>query len=832
MRRLPACAALALCCSLAANLSRAVALPPSCATPPRDDTSTPLKVLRKRVESGMETDPRAAFALLCATIPRVERETGADSVELAWWVGSLATPMIAYMDKFNEALPALEFARPIFERHYGRYGEPLGDIHVAYAWIYTRQGRFADSAAAWVEALKVRERAPGAKKIELQKVLVGLALAQISLRDFSSAQMNLDRAHSILVQNRAETSEAGAAIENVLVNVAFRQERYQDARRHAEQQLRIENQLKGGAAQLVPAYALLGRILERLDEYEQAEQALRHAVSLAEGMQGPLQRHRVSALYQLAALLDQRGRPAEAREQAERALAVAESTLGPVAPRLVPLLQTLGDAEHQLGNLPEALHRFERAGAIVAAEKANMERPWLVDYYRDLGALQLSLGDAAGGENSLAAGLESAGDDPTLSIDRAQLLLDHARAPADLGGSNAQEEVQQALGLLRNRLPESHPSILGAVNELCTLELKASNGTPHCDEAARKLSSAHDIEPGMRAAIDDNQSRLALRLADMDGARRFAVRAVAAAESAATPDLLSQAYLQLAEVQSLQGQSEQAIFFGKQALAQIQRERSHFVGQDLHFEQGFLRDKVAAYRRVADWLLESGRIDEGLAVLSLMKTQELSDFGVRGALAPTERGIDFTREELGLRDRYSEAVGNAGSSSAEIARLSMLQERDRISTTETDLLHKLLADHDATEGDRTQRIETMLNGVVRDNIEPPRQRSIDTPALAHLANSFGPDAAFAVYLLSEDHLRILVNVKGHQAEFRSAIDGPQLRRDIGHFLDDIVQRHDAAALSRKLYGELALKVDQFARQYRVGHLVLWLDGPLRYLPIA
>lgn len=87
-------------------------------------------------------------------------------------------------------MPLLEFSRPIFEWHYGRYGEPLGDIHVAYAWIYMRQGKLTDCEAAWAEALKVRERAPGPKKIELQKVLVGLPQVQLSLRNFAAAERN------------------------------------------------------------------------------------------------------------------------------------------------------------------------------------------------------------------------------------------------------------------------------------------------------------------------------------------------------------------------------------------------------------------------------------------------------------------------------------------------------------------------------------------------------------------------------------------------------------------------------------------------------------------
>ena len=836
MRRLATGAAWSLCLGVfALHAAYAVALPPSCAalaTAP--DAKTPLKALRKRVETAMETDPTAAFALLCATIPRVEREKGADSVELAWWTASLATPLIAYMDKYDEALPPLEFARPIFERHYGRYGEPLGDIHVAYAWIYFRQGRLADAEAAWQEALKVRERTPGKRKIELQKVLVGLAQVQQSRRDFDAAQRNLERARAILEENHEVNSEAGAAIENVLINVAFRQERYEEARRHAVEQLSIENQLKGGAAQLVPAYALLGRILERLDEYEQAEQVLRRAVNLAEGMQGPLQRHKFSALYQLAALLDQRGHAAEAREQAEKALQVGESTVGASAPRLVPVLQTLGDAEHQMGNLPEALHRFERAGAIVEISKSSMERPWLVDYYRDLGALQLSLGDTTQAEQSIAAGLESAGDDATLSFERAQLLLDHVRVASELGRADVSPDGLQALVLFRSRLPESHPAILRALNDLCAIELSEPVSTPaHCEEAARKLDTVRDIEPELRAAVYGNQSRLKLAQGELQQARLLAVRGVAAAENAGTPEPLWLAYLQLARVQSAQGEVEQAIFFGKQAIAQIQRERSHFVGSDQRFEQGFLRDKVAVYRRVADWLLESGRIEEGLAVLQLMKTQELSDFGVRAALLTTDRGVDFTRAELDLRDRYSRAVGAASVGAEDIARLSTLEARDRISASERQYLRELLAGNGKADDERADRIEAVLSGRVRPAAESsPRHRAIDAPALTKIAQPFGADSAFAVYLLTEDHLRVLVTAREHSQEFRVPVDAPGLRRDIGHFLDDIAQRRDSRALSEGLYGLLARQVDQFAAQYHAHRLVLWLDGPLRYVPMA
>jgi CHAT domain-containing protein/tetratricopeptide (TPR) repeat protein len=808
-------------------------LPPSCTTVTAvADDKTPIKVLRQRVEAENESDPTKAFGILCTTIPRVAAKYGEQSEEFAWWFASLATPLIAYMDKFDEALPVLKFAQPLLERQYGRYGEALGDVHVAYGWIYFRQGRLTESNAEWTEALKVRERFPGKKKIELQKALVGLAQVQLSQREFAAAEHNLERAHAILVENHDTVSEAGAAIESARTAATFRQERYQEARQHAEETLRIEHQLQGGAAQFVTNYAMLGRILERLDEYAQAEQALRRAVELSEGEQGPLQRHHFAALYQLAALLDERNRAVEAREEAIRALKLGESTLGASAPRLVPVLQVLGNAEHQLGQLPDALRQFERAGAIIAADRANLETSWLVDYYRDLGALQMSLGSRTEAERTLAAGLDAAGDDPTLAVERARLLVEHSRAAGDVG-QHGRDELLQAAALLRTALPDSHPAILRVLNELCELELSVPAGAPDCAETAARLARAPDTSPDLRAAVYGNQSRLATARSNGAEARSFAVRAVAAAESAGTPEPLWQAYFLLAAVLRIHDETPLAVFFGKEAVAQIELERSRLVGDDRRFDSGFLRDKVAVYRSVADWLMETGRIDEGLAVLKLMKSEELSDFGVRdAALAPDRAGL-LTDQESALQERYSRAVQADAKPDAELSRLTKLDEADKISPLERDRLRMLLAGKSETEDARSARIEQLLQGTVSSTVDDGvQQKTIAAPALARAARGFGPDTAFAVYLLTEHHLRILVTARGDQESFSVPVDGAQLRRDIGHFLDGIAQRRDAGELSKALYEVIARRVDEFAEKHRVHRLVLWLDGPLRYVPIA
>jgi tetratricopeptide (TPR) repeat protein len=434
------------------------------------------------------------------------------------------------------------------------------------------------------------------------------------------------------------------------------------ALQHANEELRIENQLHDGSAQFVTTYALLGTIFERLNEYDRAEQAVRHALELSESAQGPLQRHHFSALYQLAVLLQERGRAAEARDYALRALTLGESALGGSAPRLVPVLQTLGDAERNLGEFADSLHRFERAGTIIAADAKNIERPWLVNYYRDFGILQLELGDLVQADQTLAAGLKAAGSDPTLTVERARLLLDRGRTAIERDEPESRDDLLQAAALLRTRLPEAHPAILRVLNELCVLDLATAGATrTECEQAAMHLERSPAAVPALRSAVEVSLSRLALSQQDLSSARAHAIRAVAAAETSSTPEALWQAYFQLALVLRASTRSAEAIFFGKQAIGEIEQERRSLVGAEQHYETGFLRDKVAAYRGVADWLMESGRLDEGLAVLQLMKREEQSDFGIRDASASDVQRVELTSEEATLLERYQSATHKAGS---------------------------------------------------------------------------------------------------------------------------------------------------------------------------
>ena len=817
--------------------AHAVPLPALCASAAAPlDLKTPIPELRRQVEQKAETDPKTTVAIMCMAIPRVAREYGEQSPELGWWIASLTMPMIAYLNQFAEAEPLLKFAQPILERRYGRDAAEVADIHVAYAWIYQREGRNAESERAWEQALRIRERFPGERKIELQKILVGLALVRVGQGEFPQARAALEREHDILAENHDLVSEAGAAVENVYTNLALREEKFLEAKEHAERQIAIEKQLSAGIGQFVPAYVLLGQILERLGDYEGSEAASREAIRLAETDHGgPLQRHQLTALTQLGGLLDARGRPQEALPVAEQAVQLGESTLGADAPGLVKSLQSLADVHRALGQLPEAWHLYEHIGRIVAKGPNDVELPTRVTYYRGLAGLQLDLGNVDEAVAALDAGLDATRAEPALVLQRGYLMETLAQASARRADPQSRARYAEALTLFGSRLPDSHPTMLRVVNELCGLDIRehAASAGQECSEAQSRLARARDVDPALRATVYDNLSELSRAHGDPDHAVSLAVSAVSAAEGLGTPEPLARAYFIAARALNAQGRTALAIFFGKRAIAQIQRQRQYFSGEDERLDRGFLLDKIDMYRTVADWLMESGRIDEGLEVLQLLKAQELYDFTSRAAAWDVSgKGPALNDRERTLDSRYVAVLPADTAVGSEIDRLRRLQQQARITVQERKRLDELLKRAQQAEGARTLRIKEFIASNTQAGGTATTTSRIDAKSLQRAIENAPADSAIAVYVLTDQRLRLLIATRHTQREIRVSLDAHDLQRRIGRFLDLIGQRAPIDAPARSLYDTLARPLDEAARQEKVTHLLLWLDGPLRYVPFG
>ena len=81
------------------------------------------------------------------------------------------------------------------------------------------------------------------------------------------------------------------------------------------------------------------------------------------------------------------------------------------------------------------------------------------------------------------------------------------------------------------------------------------------------------------------------------------------------------------------GNKRLAIFYGKRAVNAMQGERRRLQNLDLASQKGFLERKEKDYRRLADWLIEDGRLLEAQAVLDLLKGDEFNALLRRGTAA-------------------------------------------------------------------------------------------------------------------------------------------------------------------------------------------------------
>ncbi len=410
-----------------------------------------------------------------------------------------------------------------------------------------------------------------------------------------------------------------------------------------------------------------------------------------------------------------------------------------------------------------------------------------------------------------------------------------AQASTERDVTQSRIQYTSALQLLGSRLPKTHPTILRVVNELCGLDIGTAleQMPPDCRDARSRLSSARGVDPALRASVYDNLSAFSQARGDLEDASSLAIAAVSAAEGLGTPDPLWRSYYRAARALRAQEREPLAIFFGKRAIAQIERQRQYFNGEDQRFDRGFLHDKIDVYRTVADWLLESGRFDEGLQVLQLLKEQELYDFIARDAAwhAP-EGGPALDAQERVLSDRYSAALPTDAALGAEIDRLTRMKETGRITPAESQRLEQLLQQARQAEQARARRIRKFITSNSPAKDTAPRTQSIDAASLRWAIEHAPPHSAIGVYLLTEKRLRLLIATRDGQNEFIVPVDSKALQRDIGRFLEQIGRRGDVEAPALALYEKLARPLDEAAQRGRVTRLLLWLDGPLRYVPFG
>ena len=817
----------------------------ACASHPQAaPAGTPLADSTARLRAAQPQGLPVALEIACQTWRQVQRDQADDVVLLLDWQGNVAASLL-WLRRSAEAQPLFAAVFAGYQALGPAQGAKAGTVAGMLAVIHHQQGQ-AEPALQWsqraVDALETASE--GVTASDRMRVRINHGSLQSGQRRFDAARSTFGR---LLAEAQAQPgvrdAEAAAALGGMAM-VARRQSQFDEALDWTDREITWRQaHLPQDRVNLVNALQNRAALLTSLARYDDAQAALQTALAQAQAAESAgnvdLFSHLAALRDTLSGLLLARGQPEAARQVAADAVQRLARQPEAASPRGARPLRRLAEAQLALGQLADGMASYQQALALlvgtagtgVRAADADTLQAVRLGHARAL----LELGDL---DEATAALQRVAADPRPLSSDERARHQALQAALAERRGDDAAALAAWAAAdaALAGSLGPQHPQRRVLAAQQCAL--LASRCSSVAEAAAAPVASSSmpgDTAAGApeaEALVQLSLARRARADGDAAAAQHAARLALAAAQAAGQPRLQWPAYGLLADLQADAGQRTAAIFFGKLALGGLQQQRARLLPMGAVADARYLADKAPLYRRVAEWLLQAQRLPEALAVMQLLKQHEQAEFQQRGPLAGASGGtwpggIDLSPAEQAA---LTQLDGDAGAADrAELQRLAALAAAQRLTPTE----RQRLADLQQAEAGRAAaglaRMDTALALLQRSGTgqRPSALAAAGRPAAGNLH----------VHMLAgEQQLSLLLagprGTRLHQLPLPAA----QLAVQIGALRDGLQQaagrQDDVLRLAGALHADLGRWIDDAARAQGARRVVLWLDGPLRYLPLG
>ena len=302
---------------------------------------------------------------------------------------------------------------------------------------------------------------------------------------------------------------------------------------------------------------------------------------------------------------------------------------------------------------------------------------------------------------------------------------------------------------------------------------------------------------------------------------------------------------QLARAQDGLGNRRLAIFYEKQAVNAIQRERQQLKNLNQQAQRGYLKKNEKPYRRLADWLIAAGRLPEAEQVLQMLKEDEYFRY-VRGDAAEGDKlsqRADLNPTETDALKRYNEISNRLVEIGVEYAKLeekkNRLPEGASLPPPEAKRFDELTKQiTEANEG-----FQDFLVQLAREFARTPKANKVKDEAqqnsglrsdLKRWRREFGDEGVVALYtVLGEDRYRVILTTPDAQIDGKSEINAEKFREKIAAFRQAVQDPQlDPRPLGKELYDIIVKPIEKQLDDAKAGTLLWSLDDTLRYVPIA
>lgn len=672
--------------------------------------------------------------------------------------------------------------------------ERLQDVYTALEWTgrsLWNQGRRADAASAFAEAVAAIEADEGPRSARLAAMLDRLAGAWRELGQYAAAYEAHVRAEGIRgsLDAAAEDSIAG----------------------------------------------LLGDV----GLFERQRELFRDSLRVLEASVAAAREHHGDTVLEVARLFGRLGEHDKAIVLLERQVEDETRAFGSDTPRVASLRSELATELTFAGRYDEAGPLFD--AAVTRLDAAGSQwRGTLAGVLNNQALFHGWLGQAARQRELLERVLVLLGEGDR-SPAAATTLGNLGAALVELGqAGEALPRLEEALALRRAAYPAAHwriGALLGWIGRVHLVAGEFSRAVRVLEEAAAMLEVALGAGHHRTAVVVTLLAEARLAAGDGDGARAAAHRALESALRSGSDEALWQAQYRAAEIYARAGRPAVAILLGKEAVTTLQALRRRVARLSSEAQRTYAGSREGVYRALADRLIDAGRLAEAQQVLAMLKEEELFDFVRRDDSANPGAGRpSVTAAEAPWSQRYA-ALG------AELAtvgaRRDELAQKAKIGLTVAERAQ--LAELETAFDAARRGLVGFLDDLNRElgALDARRQAEIARRDLEGLEayqddlRALGPGVVMLHYVSLRDRLRIIVTTADLQVGRASEVSAVELNRQVQALRGALgKERGDARPAARRLHETLLAPIADLLARAGAHTLLLSLDGPLRYVPFA
>ncbi|MCP4701588.1 MAG: tetratricopeptide repeat protein [Gammaproteobacteria bacterium] len=666
--------------------------------------------------------------------------------------------------------------------------------------IHRKQRRPGKAEQAYQKSLAVQDKkAAGQEDKSLALTLDGLGALYESQHKYASAKPLYRRALEIWEKTLGAEDAYTATRMNALALLCMKLGEYQAAAPLFKRALAIREKVYG-PEHIYVAYSLnsLSRLYSKLNDYAQAEPLLKRALAIKEKARGPEHLDLAATLNTLALLYNNKNDYARAEPLYQRALAIRKKNLGPEHP-------DTATSSHNLGLLYSNLNDHERAEPL---------------YLRALEIREKALGP----------------EHPRVAATLNALALLYHHQGTDYY-DRAESCYRRALAIWEKTLGAEHPSVATVRNNLAGLYSKQKDHAHAAENLYRDALAIQEKTLGAdhpEAAVTLNN--LAMRYnasGDYEHAEEFYLRALQIAVTAEQPELLWLVQSNLANLLARQNYPDAAIFLGKQSVNTLQGLRVEISGMEKSLRRSFLKDKARVYEKLADLLMEQGRLLEAQQVLVMLKEEEYFDFVDRDVEADLrETQADYNLLEKKQAQRYKGVRQKLAALQQERKALEQNTERGAKENARLAVLRAETASAKEAFGTYFAHLK-QESGQGRTAHEPEAEMLEGLKQLQSTLGNLGEGTVLLHYLMTASKLRIILTTADKQLAREAAAGKTELNRKILEFhqaLQDPLKTPltEAYGLYQWVFEPVAADLEQAGAKT----LMLSLDGAMHYIPVA